>query len=596
MPYSPNKLYKFWQELKRRRVIHVITVYASAAFVIIELVGNLTEPLNLPTSLSTIVIIVLAVGFPPAIILSWLYDLTSGSFERTGPLEDIQEEGKARVPNAWKIATYVSFLVIAGLVVFNLVSRGDVLKPGMIQSLAILPFDNYTGDEKLDYVAAGMHSALIGDMGKLGALRITGKNSSSVFNNSGKSAPDIARELDVEALVEPAVMYYGDSIIIQIKLITLYPKEKQLFVEDYMVDKSQALNLFSKISKQIADEIMIELSPEEERLFAKSRTIDREAYDDYLKALGSLDFTRESLYKSLEYLNHAVEREPDWAPLYTGLALVWMDIQQMGLESTSITFPKIYTNLNKSLELDPDLSDAHNLSAMIAYLMEWEWEKSEKEFLKALAINPSDAGSRIIYAHLLCILQRYDEALPQARLALELDPLNPNIKVWASVVLMAVGDFKSALELGEEVAATDPNYFMAYAAIENAAFYIRDYNKVMEASKHILVEKIDFKEVDRIFGESGFVAANEEILRQLEVFAQNAFVAPVVMAQRYMMVDQAGKAMDWFEKGFEVRDPNMPYIAVPGFFCEPLFDNPRFIEILQKMNLPLPIGNTASTQ
>lgn len=595
MPYSPNKLSKFWQELKRRRVIHVITVYASAAFVIIELVGNLTEPLNLPTSLSTIAIIVLAVGFAPAIILSWIYDLTSGSFERTGPMEDIQEEEKAKVPNAWKIATYVSFLLIAGLVVFNIVSRGDVLRPGMIQSLAVLPFDNYTGDEKLDYVAAGMHSALIGDMGKLGALRVTGKNSSSIFKDSGKSAPDIARELDVEALVEPAVMYYGDSIIIQIKLITLYPKERQLFVEDYMVDKSQALNLFSKISKQIADEIMIELSPEEERLFAKSRTVDREAYDDYLRALGSIDFSRESLYKSLEYLNHAVEKEPDWAPLYASLVLVWLDIQQMGLEPTSITFPNIYTNLNKALELDPDLFYAHNLGAMIAYLMEWDWERSEKEFLKALAINPSDAGSRIFYAHLLCILQRYDEALPQAQLALELEPLNPNMKLWASFVLMAVGDFKSALELGEEVAAADPNYYMAYAVIENAAFYCRDYNKVMEASKHLLTKQVDFIEVERIFGESGFVAANEEILRQLELVTLNGFVSPVIMAQRYVMVDQAEKAIEWLEKGLEVRDPNMPYISTQGYLFDPLFDNPGFIEIIQKMNLPLPVGEPIST-
>ena len=594
MPDSPNKLSKFWEELKRRKVIHVITVYASAAFVIIELIGNLSEPLNLPTSLSTIVIIVLAVGFTPAIILSWIYDLTSGSFERTRPMEDVQEEEKAKVPNAWKIATYVSFLVIAGLVVFNIVSRGDVLKPGMIQSLAILPFDNFTGDEKLDYVAAGMHTALVGDMGRLGALRVTGKNSSSIFKDSGKSAPDIARELDVEALVEPAVMFYGDSIIIQIKLITLYPKERQLFVEDYMVDKSQVLNLFSKISKQIADEILIELSPEEERLFAKSRTVDREAYDDYLKALGSVHFTSESLYKSLEYLNHAIEKEPDWAPLYSGMAVVWLDLQQMGFESPEIAIPEIYKNINKALELDPDLSDSHASSAMIAYLIDWDWEKSEKEFLKALAINPSDAGSRVFYAHLLCILQRHDEALPQAQLALELDPLNPNMKLWASVAFSAVGDFKSALELGEEVAAADPNYFMAYAVIENAAFYGRDYNKVMEATKHLLTREVDFKEVDRIFGESGFVAANEEILRQLEVFAQNGYVAPFTMAQRYVMVDQADKAMDWIEKGFEVRDPNMPYIATHGFLFDPLFDNPRFIEIIKKMNLPLPISEPAS--
>jgi len=162
-----KRLSRFWQELKRRRVIHVITVYASAAFVIIELVGNLTEPLNLPASLSTIVIIILAVGFPLAIILSWLYDLTSGSFERTRPMEDIPEEEKAKVPNAWKIATYVSFVVIIGLVVLNIVNRGDIIKAGMIQSMVVIPFDNYTGDEQLDYVASGMHASLIGDMGKV---------------------------------------------------------------------------------------------------------------------------------------------------------------------------------------------------------------------------------------------------------------------------------------------------------------------------------------------------------------------------------------------------------------------------------------------
>jgi tetratricopeptide (TPR) repeat protein len=341
---------------------------------------------------------------------------------------------------------------------------------------------------------------------------------------------------------------------------------------------------------------MIELSPEEERLFSKSRTVDREAYDEYLKALGSLHFTRESLYKSLEYLNHAVEREPDWAPLYSGLALVWLDLQQMGFESPEIAIPEIYKNINKALELDPDFSDSHTSSAMISYLMEWDWEKSEKEFLKALAINPSFAEARVFYSHLLCILQRFDEAVPQAQLALELDPLNPNLRIWASVALLAVGDFKSALEVGEEIAAADPNYYMAYSVIENAAFYCRDYDKVMEASKHLLTREVDFKEVDRIFGESGFVAANEEILRQMELIAQNGFVAPVIMAQRYVMVDQADKAIEWLEKGFEVRDPNMPYISTRGYLFEPLYDNPGFIEILQKMNLPLPVSEPASTQ
>ena len=151
MPQKPNKLSQFWQELKRRRVIHVITVYATAAFVIIELVNNLAEPLNLPATLSTIVIIVLAVGFPLAIILSWLYDLTSEGVEKTKPLSEVKEGEKPVVPNAWKITTYVSFIVIIGLVVLNFAGSNKLMKAGTIQSLVILPFDNYTGNDEYEY-------------------------------------------------------------------------------------------------------------------------------------------------------------------------------------------------------------------------------------------------------------------------------------------------------------------------------------------------------------------------------------------------------------------------------------------------------------
>lgn len=168
MSENPNKLSKFWQELKRRRVVHVITVYASAAFVLIELVNNLSEPLNLPANLATIIIVVLAVGFPLAIILSWLFDLTSEGVEKTKLLNEIEDGEKTVVPNAWKIATIVSFAVIIGLVVLNLGGGGKDLQAGSIQSLVILPFDNFTGDEELEYFVSGMHASLIGDMGKIG--------------------------------------------------------------------------------------------------------------------------------------------------------------------------------------------------------------------------------------------------------------------------------------------------------------------------------------------------------------------------------------------------------------------------------------------
>jgi tetratricopeptide (TPR) repeat protein len=437
-----------------------------------------------------------------------------------------------------------------------------------------------------------MHSALIGDMGQISALRVISKKTSSVYKIKDMSLPQIAKEINMGAVIEPSVMCYGDSVCVQIRVITMYPEEKQLWVAEYKEEKSQIMNLYSKITKQIANDLMVELTPRDEQLLARSVTIDKEAYDSYLMGLYLLeDLNLESLNKAREYLNSAIEKNPDWAPLYSSLAQVWIAIAQMGFELPEIAGAKIFENLNKALELDPDNADSHYVIGMTAFLTEWDWEKAERELLKALAANPSDAMSRVIYAQFLGCMQRPGESLTQGRLAIELDPLNPLIQVFYAVPLLNIGDYKTALAYGEKITAVDPGNFMANNLIEMAAFGCGDYNKVMEAAKYIFAakeEEVDFKEVERIFGETGFVAAYEEILRQLEVLAQKGYSAPVEMAYRYMMVDQPDKAMEWIEKGFEVHDPVMPYIATHGFFCEPLFNNPRFIEILRKMNLPLP--------
>jgi len=587
-----NKLSRFWQELKRRRVIHVITVYATAAFVIIELVGNLTEPLNLPTSLSTIVIIVLAVGFPLAIILSWLYDLTSGSFERTKPVEDLPEEEKVKVPNAWKIATYVSFVVISGLLVFNIATRSDLIKPGMIQSLVVLPFNNYTGDENLDYVAAGMHASLIGDIGKLSALRVIGETSSNVYKETNKSAPDIAEELNVDIVFEPTLTCYGDTVCILLKAIKPFPEEKQIWVAEYREDKSKIMSLWNSVVKQIADEVKVELTPEEEQLLARSIIVDREAYDDYLKSQPFGDLSPESLLKAREYLSVAIEKDPDWAPLYARMATNWIGMATMGSESPEIAIPKTYENLNKALQLDPDLDEAHYLSAFLAFTTEWNWEKSENEFLKTLAINPNHALARMHYSYILYFLQRQEEGLAQAKLAHRLDPLNPIIQVSYGHILCCEGDCDSALTIFENILTVDPENYYAWDATRIAASQCGDLNRVFEAEKHYMtLEQETWEEIEKIYNEKGFYTAYEEIVRQMEVYSQENYILPIDMALRYYVINEDDKALDWLRKGFELHDPNLPFCAFSLMGFKRLYDNPRFIEIAEKMNLPFPSVN-----
>jgi TolB-like protein/Tfp pilus assembly protein PilF len=588
MQQQPNKLSQFWQELKRRNVTRVLAVYIAAGFMILELVDMISEPFGLPEWSFKLALFILFAGLFITLIISWIFDVTPKGVEKTKPSSELQEGEKTIASNSWKIATYVSFVVIIGLVVLNIVGGGKQLRAGDIQSLVILPFENNTGDDQLDNMVSSMHSLLCGDMGRISGLRVIGKTSSKTYKDTDMSAKDIARELNVDAVLEPTIMCLGDSVCMQFILVSTTGEEDQIWIADYREDKRQILNMFNRITRQVADEVKVELTPEEERLLSISKTVDREAYDAYLKGYQN-DGSKESCYKALEYLNSAVEKDPDWAPLYSGLTSVWLTIAQMGYESPENVGPKIYENLNKALELDPNNAESHHFNAMIAYLTEWNWENSEMEFLKAIAINPNNAGSRVFYAHLLSILQRPGEALTQGRLAIELDPLNPMIQILYTAVLSYIGDFKTALAYGEKVTAVDPGHYLANSLIENTAFRCGDYNKVMEATKYVLAyTEVDFKEVERIFGETGFVAAYEEILRQLEVLAQKGYYPPVDMAIRYMMADQPDKAMEWIEKGFEAHDQNMPYIATKGYLCEPLFDNPRFIEILQKMNLPLP--------
>jgi TolB-like protein len=457
------------------------------------------------------------------------------------------------------------------------------------KSLLVLPFNNYLGTDTLDYFVAGMHDALITDIGKISALNVKSRTTANAIKNTNKSIPEIADQLGVNTFIEGSVMCIGDSICYEAKIFDR--EENVLWVQEYKVERSQILSLYKKVTKDVAVRINTTLTPQEEVFLAKTRLVDQEVYDKYLQSLQFLgDASLPSLNKSLENLNIAIEKDPDWAPLYSGLGGVWLTFLHMGHASPSIADPKIYEYLNKALELDPDLSDAHRLNAMIAQLMEWDWKKSEKEFLRALALNPNDAYTRIFYAQYLSTMQRPDEAMMQGKLAYELDLLNPMMKCWYGALLMGIGDCETALAVAEEVIAVDPEHWLANSVIGEAAFQCRNYNRGFEADliclKPILEEDI-IESIQGIFKEKGLAAANKEISRQLEVYAENNPIGPVNMAIYYRRWNQLEKVLDWLEKGYEMHDPQMIYITTKMYHFEPLFDNPRFIDIVEKMNLPI---------
>ncbi len=593
MPQKTSKLSQLWQELKRRRVVHVITVYASASFVLIELVNNLTEPLNLPPNLATIVVVVLTVGFPLAVILAWIYDLTPEGIEKTLPVEEVGDKSKLKVPNAWRIATYVSFVVIVGLLTLNIVGGPRSLRAGDIQSIVILPFENYTGDDQLENMVAGMHSLLIGDMGRVSGLRVVGVTSSRLYKEINMSAGDIASELNVDGVLETTVMCLGDSVFMQFGLVSTTGDEEQLWVGEYREDKGQILNLYNRVTKQIAEEVRIELTENEEKVLAKDRTADRDAIDAFIRSYAYWgDLSSEALEKAYEFLNLALEKDPEWAPIHAAIANIWVGKMQMGLVETKMGRKLINESIVRARELEADFADSHFIYGIIFTWPDWEWEKGERELLQALAMNPNHVMARMYYAHLLMSLQRMDEALAQAKLALNLDPKNPLVLALYSVVLKGDGQNEAALEYIEKALAIDPDHSFTRGQVGRALYNTGQYERSLERHESYLVQRLGETKVpnlDSLYREDGRLAAYQELARLHEFYAEelgnsHRFIA---MARHYYRSGTYSKALDELEKGLEVRNPNMPYIGT-GTRFEALHDSARFLAILDNMNLPYP--------
>ncbi len=334
----------------RGNIIKTLIVYLGGAWVIIEALNFLIDKYNWNTTILDVLILLVIFGLPAVLIYTWFQQ----KFTRKAII--------LQVLNGIIALTVIGFTLVnpgkLNPTQLRLLKFKDNQKKlaESIQSIAILPFDNFTGNDDFEYYVAGMHSGLIGDLGKISALTVISKTTSSLFKGVDMSIPEIASELNVDAAVEGTISCIGeDSVCIQLRLISAFPVEQQLWVQDYRVPKSQILNFYNNVTKKISEEINIVLTPQEESLLTDAKTVNPEAYDAFLKARHFWDqFTPEALQLAQEYFNLAIELDPDWGSPYAGLAYYWIGMRQYGLVPNSVTIPNIYENLNKAIKLDPN--------------------------------------------------------------------------------------------------------------------------------------------------------------------------------------------------------------------------------------------------
>ena len=457
-----------------------------------------------------------------------------------------------------------------------------------IKSIAILPFSNFTGDSEKDFLSAGIHDALISAMGQVGAIRVISRTSTLSYANSKKTMQQIASELNVDAIIEGSLLSADEIIRVQIKLINPFPDELQLWSQAYDVSLDNLLNVYGKMIQSIAKEVNITLSPEEEILLKKSRTVDSDAYEAYLKGKYSMGLlSQEGIQAAMGYFNQSIEIDPDFAPAYGGLAGIWAFLKQMDFVSGDDANPHIITNLNKAFDLDSTLADVYYWDAIKKVWTDFNWEGGEQAFLKSLELNPNFSECRALFSHLLMCLSRWDESKAQMMQALENDPNNPFIKVLHLILDMNLEEHDSVIVKAIPLQKNMPTNPLINLALIISYTRTEQYDLVVEQVKLKVELETDTSlsaYIEDLYREKGFKEAMNETAKTLESI-EGVFVSAQTFQILYGMAENKDKFLEWIERGYIKRDPDMPYIGV-NVYIHPFREEPRFQEILARMEFP----------
>ena len=361
---------------------------------------------------------------------------------------------RKRIP--WMVVAF-SAVLLAVFVLLFLRSRNhssaNASPTSPIRSLAVLPLENLSGDSQ-DYFADGMTDELITDLAQIGALRVISRTSVMSYKGARKPLPDVARELNVDAIVEGTVLRSGDQVRITAQLVQA-SADKHLWAESYQGDLRNTLSLQKQVASAIADQIRIELTPHEQAVLKNAKTVDPEAYEDYLR--GRFFFNkRNSGEKAQSYFQKAIERDPNYPPPYTGLADIYQLSDNPRLARESV---------QKALDLDNELAEAHNSLAELLYRFDRDWVAAEREFKRALELNPNYAPAHHWYSIYLSFRGRETEALAEAQKAYELDPLSPVVGANLAKILQENGDRDGAIAQAKKTLELDPNSAVTHAVL-----------------------------------------------------------------------------------------------------------------------------------
>jgi TolB-like protein/DNA-binding winged helix-turn-helix (wHTH) protein/Flp pilus assembly protein TadD len=495
---------------------------------------------------------------------------------------------KNRLPSiAWKLSAFVVLALIAAFAAWKFHSRNR--PPSAIHSLAVLPLESLSNDASQDYFADGMTDELISDLGQISELRVISRTSVMAYKHARKPLPQIARELNVDAIVEGTVLRSGDQVRITAQLIDA-TADKHLWSQSYEGELKDTLALQNQVARAIADQIRINLNPQEEVALKIAKVVNPEAYESYLKGRYFWNKrTPDSLKVALAYFNQATDEDPNYAQAYSGLADTYalLGDWQYAVMTPKEALPKAKAAALKALELDSKLSEAHNSLAFCFDAFDWDLESAGKEFQRSIELNPGYATAHHWYAWHLSLLGRYDEAIEEMRKAKNLDPLSLIINADLAELLVIAHFYDESMIQSRKTIEMDPNFALAHNQLAQA--YLQKHMNVEAIAE--LQKAVELSggsptciaNLARAYVASGKTSEAVRLLSDLKNHSNRGYSDASEIAVVYAALDDKDQAMHWLEIGYEERF-NPGVLLRPGF--DPLRSDPRFQDLLRRIGFP----------
>ncbi|UCC84538.1 MAG: protein kinase [Gemmatimonadota bacterium] len=453
------------------------------------------------------------------------------------------------------------------------------------ERLAVLPPDNLMNDPEQEYFVAGVHNALILELQQAG-VAVIARTSVLQYEDTQTPIREIARELDVDALIEASVSRAGDSVEIQVAVVD---GRTQQYVGDRITRRSDLRNverLYRGLTGAIAAEIQLALTPQAEAHLASARPVNAQVYDAYLKGLFLANrFTPTDMDQALEYFEQALLLDSTYALAQTGIATVWIYRASVSLTTPREAAAHASVAIRQALALDSTLAEVQYLVAANRHWLEWDWMGAEAAYLKTIEINPSYMNVRAGYSIFLTWMGRLEEARIQMELALALDPLNATLKAVNGHLLCHERRYAEGIEELQAALRIEPNHPVAYSNLAWAYHMTGNYDGALAMLRKLFPgdQELDVA-LDRGYAEGGYRTALRRYAETLAARPEAAERLSWVVAFIYAWAGEKERTLEWLELAYQAHDPNLPAFNSEDF--ELVHDDPRYQELRRRMNVP----------